>query len=128
MPQRDRYVAFALNEEGKCSECLDVKMVTKEEQNALKNQSAELKAFKKKEEKTHREEHSTIEKSLKHFTMLELVMAKSVYDNFVDRGLIENDDGFQQAWFDFYFNGGELPREKDAPKEYQDILRKVVSL
>ena len=125
MPQRDRYVAFALNEEGKCSECLDVRLVSKEEQNALKNQSAELKAFKQKEEKTHREEHSTIEKGLKHFTMLELVMAKSVYDNFVDRGLIDNDDDFQSAWYDFYFNGGELPREKDAPKEYQDILRKL---
>lgn len=125
MPAKDRYVAFKVGANGQCEECFDVRMVDKEEQNHLKNESEKAKAEKERKEKQHNKEHETIENGLKHFTMLELVMAKSVYDNFVDRGLIENDDTFQQAWFDFYFNGGELPREKDAPTEYQAILRKL---
>ena len=76
----------------------------------------------------HKKQHESFEKAQKHYTKLELVLAKSVYDNFVDRGLIENDDSFQQAWFDFYFNGVELPCKKDAPKEYQDILERLASL
>ena len=124
---KDRYVAFGLDSENECNECLDVRLVSKEEQNALKNQCAKARAKKEQEKKEHKELHTNIENYLKHFTDLECVLAKSVYDNFVDRGLIENDDQFQQMWYDFYFNGGKLDLD-NAPKEYKDILEKVVSL
>lgn len=75
----------------------------------------------------HTKQHESFDKAQKHYSKLELVLAKSVYDNFVDRGLIENDESFQQAWYDFYFNGGELPRE-NTPKEYQDILERLAKL
>lgn len=65
--------------------------------------------------------------SVERLFIRDLVLAKSVYDNFVDRGLIENDDAFQKMWFDFYFNGGEI-KLKDAPKEYNEILAKVGNL
>lgn len=65
--------------------------------------------------------------SVERLFIRDLVLAKSVYDNFVDRGLIENDDAFQKIWFDFYFNGGEI-KLKDAPKEYNEILAKVGNL
>ena len=51
-------------------------------------------------------------------------LAKSIYDNFVDRGLIENDDAFQQAWYDYYFNDKELEIEQ-YPVEFSKILEKV---
>lgn len=75
----------------------------------------------------HKKQHESFEKTQKHYTKLELVLAKSVYDNFVDRGLIENDDSFQQAWFDFYFNNAHIPNV-NFPKEYQDILERLASL
>ena len=75
----------------------------------------------------HTKQHERFDKAQEHYTKLELVLAKSVYDNFVDRGLIENDESFQQVWFDFYFNGGELPSE-NTPKEYQDILERLAKL
>ena len=71
--------------------------------------------------------YPNIDKELEHLTTLQCVLAKSVYDNFVDRGLIENDDKFQQMWYDFYFNNGPINTE-NAPKEYKDILAKVVAL
>ena len=56
----------------------------------------------------------------------DLLLAKSIYDNFVDRGLIESDDQFQQDYFDFIFNDKELDFDK-APIEYKKILAKVGS-
>ena len=127
MPVKDRYVAFGLDSENECNECLDVRLVSKEEQNALKNQCAKARAKKEQEKKEHKELHKNIDEKLEHFDTLQCVLAKSIYDNFVDRGLIENDDQFQQMWYDFYFNGG-LFNTENAPKEYKDILKKVVSL
>ena len=75
----------------------------------------------------HKEQHDYIESRLDHFAGLQVVLAKSVYDNFVDRGLIENNDDFQNVWFDFYFNNGKLNID-NAPEEYKTILAKVVRL
>lgn len=52
------------------------------------------------------------------------ILAKCIYDNFVDRGLIENSDSFQQEWYDYFFNDKELDLEH-APEEYKKILDKV---
>ena len=56
-----------------------------------------------------------------------LVWAKSIYDNFVDRGLLEDNEDFQTMWYNFYFNDGVLNIE-EAPEEYKQILNKVESL
>ena len=54
----------------------------------------------------------------------DLLLAKSIYDNFVDRGLIENDDAFQQAWYDYFMNDIDLVIEQ-YPAEFSKILDKV---
>lgn len=72
----------------------------------------------------HKKQHKSIECTLEHFERLHCILAKTVYDNFVDRGLIENDDAFQQKWYDFYFNGKELDL-MNVPQEYKKILEKV---
>ena len=52
------------------------------------------------------------------------LLAKTIYDNFVDRGFIDNDNDFQTMWYNYYFNGGELDLT-NAPSEYNTILEKV---
>ena len=104
-----------------------VKSVNEQEYKKLINEQEKNLAKGESKAREHKEHHDSIDKDVKHLTALQYVLAKSVYDNFVDRGLIENDDQFQKMWFDFYFNGGELDFDK-APKEYESILDKVVTL
>lgn len=104
-----------------------VKSVNEQEYKKLINEQEKNLSKGEKKAREHEEQHKNIDKELEHFTTLQCVLAKSVYDNFVDRGLIENDDQFQQMWYDFYFNGGLINTE-NAPKEYKDILAKVVAL
>ena len=104
-----------------------VKSVNEQEYKKLINEQEKNLAKGEKKAREHEQQHKNIDKELEHLTTLQCVLAKSVYDNFVDRGLIENDDQFQKMWFDFYFNGSELDLD-NSPKEYQDILAKVVAL
>ena len=104
-----------------------VKSVNEQEYKKLINEQEKNLAKGEKKAREHEEQHNNIDKELENFGTLQCILAKSVYDNFVDRGLIENDDQFQQMWFDFYFNGGLINTE-NAPKEYKDILAKVVAL
>lgn len=104
-----------------------VKSVNEQEYKKLINDQEKHLAKGESKAREHEQQHKNVDKELEHFTTLQCVLAKSVYDNFVDRGLIENDDQFQKMWFDFYFNGGDIIVDK-APKEYKDILDKVVAL
>ena len=51
-------------------------------------------------------------------------IAKAIYDNYVIRGLFEENEDFEKAWYDYFFNGCEIQIEK-APQEFVDIVRKV---
>lgn len=104
-----------------------VKSVNEQEYKKLINEQEKNLAKGESKAREHEQQHKNVDKELEHFTTLQCVLAKSVYDNFVDRGLIENDEQFQKMWFDFYFNGGELDLD-NSPKEYQDIVAKVVAL
>lgn len=104
-----------------------VKSVNEQEYKKLINDQEKRLAKGEKLACEHKEHHDSIDKDVKHLTVLQYVLAKSVYDNFVDRGLIENDDDFQQMWFDFYFNDNELDLTK-VPQEFEKILKKVVAL
>ena len=104
-----------------------VKSVNEQEYKKLINLQAEKQAKREKQAREHEEQHNSIDKKLTHYASLQCVLAKSIYDNFVDRGLIENDDQFQQMWFDFYFNDKKLDLN-NVPQEYKKILIKVVKL
>lgn len=104
-----------------------VKSVNEQEYKKLINDQEKNLAKGEKKAREHEQQHNSIDKELEHFTTLQCVLAKSVYDNFVDRGLIENDDQFQKMWFDFYFNDKELDLN-NVPEEYKKILAKVVAL
>ena len=104
-----------------------VKSVNEQEYKKLINDQEKNLAKGEKKAREHEEQHNTIDKKLTHYASLQCVLAKSIYDNFVDRGLIENDDQFQKMWFDFYFNDKELDLN-NVPEEYKKILVKVVAL
>lgn len=104
-----------------------VKSVDEQEYKRLINEQENRLAKGEKVAIEHAEEHKSFGTRLNHFTSLQCVLAKSIYDNFVDRGLIEDDEQFQKMWYEFYFEGKDLNFENE-PQEYKKILAKVVAL
>ena len=104
-----------------------IKNVTKNKYNELLNEQEKEQLKEDLEKNVIDEELTNHKQAIKRLFLRDMILAKSVYDNFVDRGLLENDDAFQQMWYDFYFNYGDLDLE-NAPKEYNDILEKVGNL
>lgn len=121
---KDRLRTIVENSKGDIVFFGETKMIDKQEEMSYKNRNEKYKSTCEKQAREHSEEHENIDKQLNHFIDLECVLAKTIYDNFVDRGLIENDDQFQQMWFDFYFNDKELDL-KNAPKDFVKIFEKI---
>ena len=123
MPEvKKNHIAVVIGKNG-CESIAKVKVVNDQELAKLKNE-LELNNNKKQDvEHNHRKEHQRLFKELDG---LKCLLAKSIYDNFVDRGLIENNDDFQKAWFDFFFNDGGKLDFYDTPNEYQKILERLV--
>lgn len=125
---RDIEIAVVYDATGKCTHLAQVKVVSKQELNRLENEQNKF----AQEQKTNEQKYKNnlgaeIEKCKARLGCLEsktLFLAKAIYDNFVDRGLIENNDAFQQAWYDYYFNDKELTIEQ-YPVEFSKILEKV---
>lgn len=119
---KDKLVALVI-ENGKCKLLCDVKSIEKQEYNKLLNEQEEHKANELRKEEKHNKVHIGLKgKSKEH----DLLLAKCIYDNFVDKGLINADPQFDNEWFDYFFNGCELKLD-NAPQEYEKILDKVVN-
>ena len=101
-----------------------VKSVNEQEYKKLINDQAKRLAKGEKLALEHNEKHKQLEEGLSKAKKNELLLAKSVYDNFVDRGLIENNEDFQKESFDYYFNDKEISLD-NVPQEYEKILKKV---
>ena len=125
---RDIEIAVVYDANGKCTHLAQVKVVSKQELNRLENEQNKFEQEQKTNEQKYKNNlDAEIEKCKARLGWLEsrvLFLAKSIYDNFVDRGLIENDDAFQQAWYDYYFNDKPLAIEQ-YPVEFSKILEKV---
>lgn len=120
MQEIKKLVAISLKKE----QVFLVKSVSDKEYKELLNKQNEYESENEKRNRVHIGQHKELENRLTKAEKKNLILAKSIYDNFVDRGLLENDDDFQQMWFDFYFNGCDLSLE-NAPQEYKQILEKV---
>lgn len=101
-----------------------VKSVNEQEYKKLINEQAKHLSKGEKLALEHKEQHKQLEEGLSKAKKNELLLAKSIYDNFVDRGLIENNEDFQKQWFDYYFNDKEISLD-NVPQEYEKILSKV---
>ena len=126
MDIKNKHVAVAYDNDGNCEFVAKVKVVNDRELNRLLNEQEQHKQHEllekeelKKQVSANKENIDTISKGFIG------IIAKSIYDNFVDRGLIDNDDDFQQMWYDYYFNDKELDLD-NAPQEYLKIFERLV--
>lgn len=120
---KDKYVAVSYCDDGSCDFIGQVKTIGQQEYNKLKNEFEKNKAQKEKKLNQHLVSHELIEQ---HIYKNNFMLAKAIYDKFVDRGLIEDDLDFQKAFYDYIFNGVEIENIiKDAPKDFVKILEKV---
>lgn len=104
-----------------------VKSISEEEYKSLLNdQENELCKSKIAKEKQE-EDILNISNNVGKLFLRDILLCKSIYDNYVNMGLIENDNDFQNMFYDFYFNNGVLKLE-NAPKEYNAIMEKVGKL
>lgn len=131
MDIKNKHIAVVCDEKGVCTMLAKVKVVNQLEYNKLVN---ELELGKKEKDRKEKEQESRLGKYGKDIGLLydkfkanDLLVAKSIYDNFVDRGLINDNDKFQKDFFDYIFNDCELKIE-NAPNDFQAILRKVGNL
>ena len=124
MDIKNKHVAVALDEDGKCEFVAKVKVINDREYNRLVNEKEQKKAQREKEELELKNNVLCNQEKIRKLERRDLLLAKSIYDNFVDRGLIENDDAFQQAWYDYFINDAELKFEL-YPAEFSKILDKV---
>jgi len=120
MQDKKKIVAISLEQD----QVFLVKNVSEEEYKSLLNNQHEYERKQEQKQDDIDKKFERQEERIKELESKNLLLAKCIYDNFVDRGMIENDDKFQQMWFDYYFNGCELDLE-NAPLEYKTILDKV---
>lgn len=122
MPEvKKNHIAVTIGKNG-CEHIAKVKVVNDQELAKLNNELEYNESKRQDKENEHLLEHKVIADRIAFFNHC---IAKSIYDNFVDRGLIENDEEFQKKWFDFFFNDGEPFDVCDTPEEFQKILEKV---
>lgn len=125
MEIKNKHVAVALDNNGKCEFLAKVKVINDREYNRLINEKEQKKAQREQEELELKKQVSANKENIDTFTKGFIgIIAKSIYDNFVDRGLIDNDDDFQQMWYDYYFNDKELDLD-NAPQEYLKIFERL---
>ena len=120
MLENKKLVAISLEQ----NQVFLVKNVSEKEYKELLNKQHESESENERRDIVHIGQHNELGNRLTKLEKKNLILAKSIYDNFVDRGLLENDDAFQKDWFDYYFNGCDLSLD-NAPQEYKQILEKV---
>ena len=119
---KGKLVSVSYRDNGTCERADVVINVDEYEYKKLKNEIAnnkqlELKA-KEGEQLFLNEVKSHLEKHKKYVILL----AKTLYDNYVDRGYYDENELFQKAFYDYLFKGKELTY---APKEFLTILEKI---
>ena len=127
MNPKTKHVAVICDSNGNCISLSKVKMVDDQEYNKLLNEQNEYNRKKENEKLEIKRALMARGKDVIKLYHRDILTAKSLYDNFVDRGLINDSDQFQQDFYDYIFNDKEIEIEK-TPSEFQTIYRKVVSL
>ena len=123
---RDEQVAVVYGENG-CELIAKVKVLSHLEINKLENEYERNKSKKLKKYSELESRLNQHDKELGHLFNQELLLAKALYDKFVDRGLIDEDKDFDQKFYDFIFNGKQLSA-RDYPDDFKKILEKVGTL
>ena len=110
-----------------CERVSKVLYVSEKEYNALKNEQEKYLNEQEKKELYDKEWKASVVNHIHGLTRRDFLLAKSLYDNFVDLGYINDNAQFQQDFYDFIFNDKELDVDS-TPNDFQIILRKVGNL
>ena len=116
---RTRFVAIELNDNGTCKKVLSCVNLTESEYQKLLNESLASKQHGLARLEKQKEDFEKIDTRLYEHDIL---LAKSIFDNFVDRGLIEEDDDLQKSFFNFIFTGSAF---NPTNPYFLDILNKI---
>lgn len=124
MENDKKLVALILDDDQKCERVAIVKNLGNKEYNNCLN---EERAYKNRAKQEKQNLDGRIENLLNYVNHLEnnqIYLAKAIYDNFVDRGFINDNEEFQKQFFEYIYKGAKIDFVK-APAEFITILRKV---
>ena len=119
METRTKLVAVEFNPNGTCKKCLEIRNLTETEYKKLLNESLLSREHGLKKVEEQKQEISDIKVDVENNQVL---LAKSIYDNFVDRGLIEEDSELQKSFYDYIFEDKLFETDN---KDFLTILAKV---
>lgn len=115
---KTKYCAIKYADNGSCEQVLECKNLTEKEYAKLKNEEIANHQEELKKDECVDKRLTNLESFLTHNNLL---IAKSLYDNFVDRGIVEDDKGFQNKWFDYVINGGTFNVD-ESPELFKKVL------
>ena len=127
MDLKNKHIAITLNDNGECVSIANCKVVNEIEYKKLLNEQERHKNKEKVKQETLNDLFNNVVERLEKLEKKDFCLAKSIYDNFVDRGLIKDSDQFQQDFYDYIFNNKEI-KVVETPNDFQAILRKVGNL
>lgn len=107
METRTKLVACEYNELGYCVNAIVVRNLTTTEYNKLVNESNIEKAKAKELQDNILKDLAGLHLAQKNIIFF---LAKGVYDNMVDRGLIDEDKEFETKWHEFIINGTPIDK------------------
>lgn len=121
---KTKYCAIKYADNGSCEQVLECKNLTEKEYAKLKNE--EIANHQKELGKEYLIE-AKIELCEKTYAKHSLLIAKGIYDNFVDSGVIEDDKDFQNKWYDRIMNGSHFEYD-ECPELFKKIYEYVCEL
>ena len=124
MENDKKLVALILDDDQKCERVALVKNLGNKEYNNCLNEERAYKNRVKNEKQNTNERIENLLNYVNHLENNQIYLAKAIYDNFVDRGFLNDNEDFQKDFFNHIYKGAELNLEK-APAEFITILRKV---
>ena len=125
MNEKKIFVAIELADNGTCKRILDCQNISEEEYQRLHDQES----INKGQESTEKALlESKIDQMLHNIEEHNFLIAKSIYDNLVDRGEIADDLEFEHAWYDYIVNGVSFSIDYEYPSEFKKILERVANL
>ena len=125
--EKQLLVAILYDKDKKCERVAKIYNKTEKEYNALVNEQEKHLENERIAREKKLESDKYANERLTKLEKRDFMVAKSIYDNFADRGLINDNEQFQRDFYDYVFNDKELKVEK-TPNDFQVILRKVGNL
>lgn len=127
METKNKHVAIAYDEHGKCILVCKCKTISEQELNKLLNEEEQNKKQAKLKEYHLGQTIQRHDFNFQHLYARDYILAKALYDRFVDRGYIDENKEFDKAFYELIFEDKEISEEL-VPNEFKTILSKVGNL